>query len=176
MLTLLCRKAEVFYELLLGSVREGYVAKFDRRVTRKLAIGSIGSLCGSFDKLENSVRTSKRVLQLGYNARDLVEGLGVLCGVGEEARKSADSYAEPTRADADQRTRKRDERINRTVYKSRAGVCERREEYRLERRLAEPCIYLVKACLRLIFIAERHNRLVITDHLVDKRGLLASDL
>ena len=176
MLTLLCRKAEVFYELLLGSVGEGYVAKFNRRLSLKLAIGRVGSLCGSFDKLENSVRTRKRVLQLGDNARDLVEGLCVLSSIGEEARKSADTDTGSARADADQRARERNCRVDDAVYKAGAGVCQRREEYRLERRFAESCVDLIKACLCLLLIAERNYSLVIRDHLVDKRGLLASYL
>ncbi len=125
------------------------------------------------DKLKHPAGAGKRCLQLRHHAGDLIEGLRVLVGVAQKAGElpHADAPFDRQKSPKDP-----DARIDKAVDKARAGIGQRGEEDRLHVRLFQPAIDLAKPLHHLRLMAERLHHLLISDHLIDQRSLLASRL
>ena len=78
--------------MLLRHIGKGDLVKPDRTVEalRCLGIRRVGHLLRLLDKLKESRRAGNRVLELGHNARNLVERLCVLTRIAEKSRELAD--------------------------------------------------------------------------------------
>ena len=126
-------------------------------------------------QLENAPRAGHGILQLGNHTGDLVKGLRVLIGVGEEAGKLPDGKRRRPAAEAEQRAAQRNAGIDQIVDKARAGIRQRGEEGRLARHTLQAFVDLVEGRHRLVLVGERDNRLVAADHFIDQRRLLRAN-
>ena len=74
---------------------------------------------GFVNKVEHTLRTGQGVLQLGHNAGNIIERLGVLVGIVQQNRKLADRNAA---ANGNQRAHHADRRIHQRVDKAGGRV------------------------------------------------------
>ena len=142
-------------------------------VLQRLRVGRVRLLRRLVDQLKDAARARQRVLQLRDDAGDLVERLGVLVRVGEEARQPADGQRP---ADDAQRARQAHTRIHQRVDEACARVGQRGEEHCPQRAGAQPLVDLVKLLERARLMTECLHQLLLADDLVDERGLLAARL
>ena len=70
-------------------------------------------------------------MQLRDDAADLVEGLGILIGIGEKAGKPADRQRRAAGVEADQRAAERNDGVDDAVEEARAGIDQRGIEHRV---------------------------------------------
>ena len=84
---------EVLNQLAVGGIGEENVLEIDfaAGLRKNLGVGRVGILRGLVNQLKDASGAGERVLQLGDDAGNLVERLGVLIGVGEEAGQTADA-------------------------------------------------------------------------------------
>ncbi len=117
-------KREVLDEGMVLHVREAHVVERHRaRDGRHLdGIGRVGLLLGLVEQLEEPCCAGKRVLELGDDLRDVVEGLRVLVCVAEKRREPA--YRERA-VDGGERSEDPDSGIDEGVHEARGGVDER---------------------------------------------------
>ena len=118
---------------------------------------------------ENARGAGEGVLQLGHNAGDFVEGLGVLAGVAEENAQVAHGDAA---ADRRQRADERDRRIDDVVDQTGGGVREAGEERRVQADAPQFIVDAVKIAQRGGFVPEGLHDFLPFNHLVDERRLL----
>ena len=168
-------KAQILDEPLLRRVGERDVLQRHaaRGLRQRLRVRRVGRLGGLVDEREDPVRARQRVLKLGDNAGDLVERLGVLVRVTEEARQRTHRDRARRRADC---ARKADARIDDIVDDARGGVRHGREERRAHRGRREAAVDLVELPLALALVRERLYDAHAAQLLVDKGGLFAAGL
>ena len=163
---------EITDELALGRVGEIHVFELHRAVARfgfERGI-RVGDLLRRFDQLEQPLRAGERALQLGHDAGDLVEGLGVLVRVAEEGGKPADG--QPTTDNAE-RAEHRNARVDQRIDEARGGVRERRKERRADGMAAQALVDRAEALFCRRLIAEGADELLLRDVFIRKRGRLA---
>ena len=125
------------------------------------------------DQLEDPCGAGQRVLKLRDHAGDLVEGLGVLVRVAEEARQPADRDRACHGAE---RTGKADAGINNIVNDARGRVRHGRKERRTHGRRRQTVVDLVKLAQTLALVRESLHDALTAQLLVDQRGLLPACL
>lgn len=108
-------------------------------------------------------------MQLGHNAGDFVEGLGVLAGVAEENAQITHGDAA---ADRRQRADERDCRIDDVVDQTGGGVREAGEERCVQADAPQFIVDAVKIAQRGGFVPEGLHDLLPFNQLVDERRLL----
>ncbi len=117
-------EVHVLEDGLAGHVGEGDVV--ERHATLDLAehasVLGVRLLERLVDELEEMPRTGDGVLQLRDHARDVVEGLGVLVGVGQEGRKAAHRDAA---AEHDEGAEDADRGVYQRVHEAHRGVGKR---------------------------------------------------
>ena len=115
------------------------------------------------DELQHPSGTGQGVLQLGDHTGNLVEGLGILIGVVQQNRQAANADAA---AEAEEGTGQSYQRIHHGIYKPGAGICQGREENRLQGGLVQPPVDLIELFNRSRLMAKGPNHLDLTDGLV----------
>ena len=125
------------------------------------------------DQLEDPCGAGQRVLKLRDHAGDLVEGLGVLVRVAEEARQPADRDRACHGAE---RAGKADAGINNIVNDARGRVRHGRKERRTHGRRRQTVVDLVKLAQALVLVRESLHDALAAQLLVDQRGLLPARL
>ena len=138
---------------------------------QRLGVLGFGDLVLGVQQFKDAGRTGQCVLQLGDDAGDLVEGLGVLVGVVEEDAQLADGDAARHSIDS---AHEADARVDDVVDEAGGGVGHAGEEDGFQAHVLQPSVHLVKGVEALGFMAEGLNDLLAFDHLVDQRGLLAA--
>ena len=125
------------------------------------------------DQFKHAPRACHRVLQLGHDAGNVVEGLCVLVGIAEEDGKSAHCDAA---CHSDQRARERHAGIDDAVDKARDRICQRGKKCRAQGVFFESAVNFVK-CLNRLPLARKclHDPLAI-QHLADQRRLFTERL
>ena len=169
------REVQILDEPLLRRVGEGDIRQLHAAggVGQHPGIGRVGDLRRLVDELEDPRGAGQRVLQLGDDAGDLIEGLGVLVGIAEEARQPADRDGPRHRA---QRPGKAHAGVDDIVDDAGRGVRHRREEGRAHGRGGQAVIDLVKLRKALGLMRERLHDALAAELLIDERGLLAAGL
>ena len=169
------REVQILDEPLLRRVGEGDVRQLHAAggVGQHPGIGRVGDLRQLVDELEDPRGAGQRVLQLGDDAGDLIEGLGVLVGIAEEARQPADRNGPRHRA---QRPGKAHAGVDDIVDDAGRGVRHRREEGRAHGRGGQAVIDLVKLRKALGLMRERLHDALAAQLLVDQGGLLPACL
>ena len=127
----------------------------------------VGAFVLGFEYGKDALGSGKSRLQLCQHARDLIEGLGVLVGVGEEAGETAD--AETSRNDR-QRADDRDGGVDERVDEACAGVRESARELRLEANVVKLLVELFKVLAGAFLIGERLDDPLVADVLLDIGG------
>ena len=107
-------------------------------------IGGIGQDGVFVNKVEHTLRTGQGVLQLGHNAGNIIERLGVLVGIVQQNRKLADRNAA---ANGNQRAHHADRRIHQRVDKAGGRVGDGGKEGGLYAADLQIGVDLVKALL-----------------------------
>ena len=130
-----------------------------------------GHLVVGVQQLEDAGRAGQCVLQLGDDAGDLVERLGVLVGVVEEDAQLTDGDAARHSID---RTYQTDACIDDVVDEAGGGVGHAGEEDGLQADILQPRVHLVKGSKALGLVAEGLHDLLAFDHLIDQSGLLTA--
>ena len=133
----------------------------------------VGGLRRLLDQFKEPLGAGKSILQLRHNARDLVEGLGILIGVAQEAGEPADG---DSAFDGEESARKTHGGVNNAVDEAGRWVGYRGEEYRLERALGVAVVYLVEFLEGLCLPRERLDDLLRAYFFFNECGLLASGL
>ena len=158
-----------------GAVRqvaEGDILQFHMAVRlQHPGVFGFGHLVVGVQQLEDAGRAGQCVLQLGDDAGDLVEGLGVLVGVAEEDAQLANGDAACHGVDGTHQT---DTCINDVVHKAGGGVGHAGEEDGLQADILQPRVYLVKGGKALGLVAEGLHDLLAFDHLIDQSSLLTA--
>ncbi len=173
-------KAQIPDEGLCRVIAEGDVLKLDLagRVRQHPGVRRVGALRGLIQQFKDPGGAGKRVLQLGHDAADLVEGLGVLVGVAQKRGQAAHGEGRGGAGGrhADQGARQGDGCIDQVVDKAGAGVGQGGVEHRLSRGLLKPVVDLVKGRDPGRFAAEGLDHLLAAQHFVNKGGLLGPGL
>ena len=162
---------EVLYQRFFGNVGEAHV--LDRDPAPAVIDGSfalVGGLVSPFEDLKDPLGGGDSGVELGQHACDLVERLGVLVGVGEEARQTADAQTARNYGD---RAENCNGCVNKGVYKPRARIGESACELSLEADRLQLAVQFVKALEGARLIRKRLDELLISNVLLDKRGYLA---
>ena len=128
-----------------------------------------GTLRG-LDQLEHPSGTGQSVLQLGDHAGNLIEGLGILVGVVQEAGQVAHGNAA---ADGDESTGQAHPRVHHGIDEPGAGIYQRGEENRPQGSLLQPSVDLVELLHGGVFMPEGADHLDVADGLINQAGLLA---
>ena len=113
------------------------------------------------------------VLELRHHGADVVEGLHILVGVGQEHREPAHGEAA---AGDQQHAHQGHASVDDAVDEAGAGVGDAAVEDRLLAALDELVVDLGEALGGALLIAEGLHHLLPADHLVDEGGLAAPDL
>ena len=157
----------------LRRVAKAHVVQGDRARDLPQLQGALGlrELRGLVDEREDALGAGHGVLQLGHHARDVVEGLGVLVGVGEEGRKAAhrDAAGERHKGAEDAYGR-----VHQRVGKAHGGVGQRREEHGLEVLVSQGGVHLVEACAHGLGHAECLHAGDSANHLLGEAGELSA--
>ena len=144
------------------------------------AVGQLALLVrrlrGRVDQLKDARGAGKGVLQLRDDAADLVEGLGILIGIGEKAGKPADRQRRAAGVEADQRAAERNDGVDDAVEEARAGIDQRGIEHRVQGAVLQTVVQLVKLRLVRLFVGEGFDDLLVLQHFVEEGGLLAAQL
>ena len=128
-----------------------------------------GTLRG-LDQLKHPARAGQGVLQLRDHAGNLVEGLGVLVGVVQEAGEIAHGNAA---ANGNQRTGQSHPRVDHGVDEPGAGVHQRGEENGFQRGRLQPAVNLVKLLHTGVLMPKGPDDLDVADGFVNQPRLLA---
>ena len=172
-LTGLDLKGEILDQGSVRRVGEGDGGKRNTalRDVERFGGAGVGRLCRLIDELKNACGTGDGILQLGDDAGNLVKGLGVLVGVGQETRQTADG--EPARNHG-KRAGKTDARINKGIDKARARVGQRGEEHRAQGTGAQAAVDLIELIENLVLAGEGLDELLLKDCFIDQRGVLTA--
>ena len=137
------RNVEVFNERPVGYIPEADVLELHASVGMLQRNSTLRVRClrRLVDELKHTPRAGHRVLKLGHNAGNIVEGLRILVRVAEEHRKSAHRN---TARNRHQRARQRHAGIDDAVDKAGDGVRQRREERRAQRVFLKPSVNFVE--------------------------------
>ena len=130
-----------------------------------------GGLVFSVQQLEHAGCAGQSVLQLGHDAGNFVEGLGVLVGVVQEDAQLADGDASSYGIDC---AHEADACVDDVVDEAGGGVGHAGEEDGLQAHVLQSAIHLVKSLEALGLVAEGLHDLLTLYHLVDKGSLLAA--
>ena len=136
-------------------------------------IGGIGQDGVFVNKVEHTLRTGQGVLQLGHNAGNIIERLGVLVGIVQQNRKLADRNAA---ANGNQRAHHADRRIHQRVDKAGGRVGDGGKEGGLYAADLQIGVDLVKALLGAAFVTEGADKMLVADQLVHQTGQLGAGL
>ena len=143
-----------------------------------LAAGGVGGvgvvrLLGLLvDDRKDALGAGQGGLQLGDDAGNFIERLGILVGVGQKAGERADGKAA---RDAAQSADQRHRRVHHAVDKAGAGVGQRGVELRLDPHIVKVVVDGVKLLLGALLIPEGLDHLLLTDQLLDAAAELALD-
>ena len=159
-------------ERAVGQIAEGDVLDLDVAVRHELCgVLRFGGLVFSVQQLEHAGCAGQSVLQLGHDAGNFVEGLGVLVGVVQEDAQLADGDASGYGID---RAHEADACVDDVVDEAGGGVGHAGEEDGLQAHVLQAAIHLVKSLEALGLVAEGLHDLLPLYHLVDKGSLLAA--
>ena len=165
-------QVQVLDEGAVRQVAEGDILQLHMAVRlQHPGVFSFGHLVVCVQQLEDAGRAGQCVLQLGDDAGDLVEGLGVLVGVVEEDAQLTDGDAARHSID---RTHQTDACIDDVVDEAGGGVGHAGEEDGLQADILQPRVHLVKGGKALGLVAEGLHDLLAFDHLIDQSGLLTA--
>ena len=126
----------------------------------------------SIDHLKDPGGAGQRVLQLGDHAGDLIEGLGVLVGVAQEARQPADG--QPAAGEYRQRAGQGNGRIDQGVHESGGRIDQGGEERGLQGAVGQAAVDPVELFDDGVFPAESPDQLLVPEYFVDQGGLFAA--
>ena len=159
----------------LRHVAERHMLQRDaaRHVRERFGIRRVGDLLRLVHQRKDTSSAGDSVLQLGDNAGNFIERLGVLVGIAEENRQAADRNGT---CHGRHGTRKANTGIDHAGDKARDRVRQRGEERRTERCLTQCLVQRAEARLGARLIAERLHDLLPVDHLVEEGRLLAARL
>ena len=132
--------------------------------------GRFGGLVPGVQQGEHPRRAGQSVLQLGHDARYLVERLGVLVGVAQKDAQLADGDAPGRRVE---RAHQPHAGVDDVVHKAGGGVGQAGKEGGFQAHVRQPLVHLVEGGQALGLVAEGLHHLLSLDHLVDEGGLLA---
>ena len=171
------RERKITDERLFGIIGERDILDLDIALcfVQNKRIFLVGGLRLCFDKLEKTDRTGERVLKLGRNARNLIEGLGILVGVAEEDRKTTDGERRGIGNDGE-RADESHACVNDAVDDTGRRIDKGREEYRAERAFFHLTVHILKALHGFFFMTVSTNDLFVTDDLVDIARLRTANL
>ena len=126
-----------------------------------------------FDQVKDPLGACHRVLELRHHTGDLIERLRILIGVTQETGELADRQRAVYHAE---RTGDPDACINKAVDKTGGRISDRREKCRLQGRLPQPFVDLIKLLCHLLSPAECLDHFLVLHHLIDQARLLSADL
>ena len=179
-LPVLHRQREVPDQLAVGRIGERYAIQFHTAVYigggQPDRVRRIRLLRRRLDQLKQAGGTRQRVLQLRDDAGNLVEGLGILAGVGQEAGQHTDGQRHAAdRVQADQSSEQRGAGIHQIVDKAGKGIGQGGVEGRAAGYGLQPPVDFIKIRYRLVLVRKGGDYLVTADQLVHKGGLLGAD-
>ncbi len=115
------------------------------------------------NKVKHTLRTGQRVLQLGHNARNIIERLGVLVGVVQKNRQLADRDAA---ANGDNAPSTPTAAYTSALTKRVQGLVMEEKKVAFTPQLLQIEVDLIKALLGAAFVAEGADKMLVADQLV----------